>query len=851
MEDNPMTHDLRRDLREACLCRDDAKAFEILQKINQLDAEDIDAQEQMKETGKRLCEAHAHELKEAAGEENMTPIRQIVAKFRNWAAENELRKLDGWSALARRVDEEAKEKHTNALKRMLNLVGITKDTEARNKMADEAERFATQHNLEFSDKELELIHSAHQEWEQECAARRHAQEIEEADDEITAMRFGFSRNRRNTSTPQLFEQKAALIAIIGRLTGELADADPQILKRAQRLQTLLEGELTLRHRKQVVLRTLSGACTLSILAALSFTGYLYSTVADATKELVDVRQAKHMGVAKELAEHALMPKCYTLIDEKYAGEYRNFTKWYQGYNRCINTFRTLKQKVDRHPTITADNMSEYIASLDKLVLAANQAATDYGENLWENKELQMKELLAPIEQCVTTLIDTYSHSSADTPVPEIIAHIDTLDRLQKIGADFGESCGFDTKQLTEAYNQQLNILHAQLLIMAEKSLDNASDCYERYRVTYHLPDEWGKELEARRDTRSQLRTLANCRDYADYVRRMEQIQSAYVPEGCCSIEQLKAIQQNGRDALIRSWLKSNTDGIVISDAEAQDVTALLRQLKLVQEVYRQGANIYNGNYTNRASAIVDKFDEPLFKDVNRKIAIIDFKGREYVGAYYKMGADIYLESMEKDDPTGKKLKFPGSATVQKVSTKFDIEKMRLSKSALEHGVLTPPELLTRIASYKSDALPTYVKVYYSMLALDWADALHDAILSGKELSPSFRKHVQHIKRLAAQNSTDKYCWYDTHTSANIKEWKVLFSQICSTDYRREILTNAQRVSNIKLQFCGYINENAKPIMPQTESAQAVYFRFENGEPVVSPYRGEVLPAFTPLFSSPQ
>ena len=165
MSTHPLTQSLYQDLRVACLSRKDDEAYTILKQILEIDSQDSDAEQQLKETGQRLSVRLLDELPEALAGGDVNVIEPLVSQLRDMAEADFLRGYPDFVAAAAMVDAATKEKNTGLLLNMMRQLETLEGISARHTMATSVEKFVTGKALVLSDAQLALVAACHRAWD--------------------------------------------------------------------------------------------------------------------------------------------------------------------------------------------------------------------------------------------------------------------------------------------------------------------------------------------------------------------------------------------------------------------------------------------------------------------------------------------------------------------------------------------------------------------------------------------------------------------------------------------------------------------------------------------------------------
>lgn len=850
MSTNPITQDLRRDLREACLEHDDPRSFAVLEKILALDPHDENALEQKKSIGKRLVEAHAEELLEASRQSDIVPMRQMVSMLRRWADEGTLQRMEGYSVMAARVDAEQKAQLRAELTKLLQVLQKTTSVAAREKMAVQAERMASEKGLDFTQAELELLAAVHAAFLQDEKARESAVRVAELEAEVSALQVNFKTNRHSAPAADLVKLETRLSEIIVQLSGELSSAAPDSLqKTVQRLHTLARGEQLQRRQRVLVKTASSGIATGLILSLLGFTAYCYAMVGDATAELAAIRLNKQPNLAREALSATFMPRIYGAIDEKYVAERKTLSQWYKKLGQIRDDYRITLNALRCFPAVSLDNINDYLALYDKLRTLVASAEKEYGDSLGTGASSIPAELIQPAANCVKTLLKSYDVIPNDLSKEDIIKRLEHMRNLQR---QFKDEERVDISMIPDLVKQHQQALHSNLNKLAENNLDAAIDFYRRYEGELELPsgwsDGWEQEKNKRISLAQKIKALSSCRSLSQYVDAVCEICAAK-PDfpNCCDKSLLIRIEDEGQAAVLRLRISQLKKEIVLSKEELRKTEDLAEHLDTVYGIYKNKSSLYAGRYNGDIGRAIDDMYHPLYR-TKRPLAIINDRTGEYVAVCEHKGGGYLVHKLDCNESEVTNFTHQGGKLVE-IDVRTHLDSMGVARENLQRGSMTPVDVIGAIARYSKDDVPTYARVYLFNLAVRWIDTL-PSMTSGKAFSPSMRKDLKAFKEKFAREKIYKGCWFEPHRAEEVAAWKNFFAGLTRSNYKKEIISNLQELRDVKPEFVGYIDEKGKTVTLQRAKGRLGYFREMGDHLELVPINVTPPPCFTPLFRIP-
>lgn len=850
MSANPMTQELRRDLREACLAHDDPQAFAALEKILALDPHDENAQEQKKAIGKRLAEAHAEELAEVARQSDIVPMRQMVSMLRRWTDEGTLQRMEGYAVIAARVDAEQKARHRAELSKLMLVLLKTADIAAREQLAQKAERKAAEDGVDFTREELNTLEAVHAAFKQDAEARERARRVAELEEELSVLRADFKANLSSASVDDIAKTESRLSEIIVLLSGELSSAAPEALqKRAQRLHAMARGEQLQRRRIKATKAFVSAGAMGGLMLLIGFTAYCYAMVGDATTELKLIRTNKQTLLARECLNATFMPRIYCAIDEQYAAEHKNLKQWYGKLLQIRRDYRETMNKLRAFSSITPDNINDYLTQLDKLGMLVATAERDYGDSLGKGTDSIPPELIQPVTNCVKVLLATFDDIPADISKEEVVKRLQRMHSLQR---RFKDETRVDISMIPDMVNRYRQVLRTRLNKLAETDLDGAVSFYRRYEGELELPNDWAGEWEKEKNRRlsieQKIKSLRNCSSLRVFVDTVREIRSAK-PElsNCCEETLLIRIADEGQGAVLRHRINQMKEKAELPKDALKNPRELAEMLDTAYGIFKNKDSVYAGHYTHANNRAIENMYEPLYRTKRPLFVINDVNGEYVAVCEHKSSGDL-IHMLDANEHELDYFTFQNGKRIR-LNTKTHLETMGISRSSLQRGSMTPADVLIAIASYNKEDFPTYARVYLFRLAVAWVDSL-PAINSGKAFSPALRKDLKAFKEKAARENIGKGCWFTVHRTADVAAWKNFFVRISRAKYNKEIVSNLQELHDVQPELAGYIDEKGAVVTLRGAQGRLGYFREQGDHLVIAPVPNEPLPCFTPLFLFP-
>ena len=301
MKDHPLTRELRRELREASLRQNDAKAFDVLEKILKIDPGDSDAVAQKKEVGKRLSAEHFEDLPELLEQGNIATIRQMVENLRRWTDEQSLARFPGYKEAAAMVDAETNARNRSTLNKKLAEVAMTKDLRSKVDKAKEVEEFAAENRVILPDEQLKFLAKVHEEWTAQLEAEKRLEQVNTWAEEVEAIEAQAETMGGHMEALAIRDTMARLDQIQeGASAYQDVPENEELMRRTMALHDKLASELKQRARKRWMRKTIGSVLSLSFLGISGLVIYAYSTLDSAIEELIWVHDKKQIWKAQEV-----------------------------------------------------------------------------------------------------------------------------------------------------------------------------------------------------------------------------------------------------------------------------------------------------------------------------------------------------------------------------------------------------------------------------------------------------------------------------------------------------------------------------------------------------------------------
>lgn len=861
MKDHPLTRELRRELREASLRQNDAKAFEVLEKILKIDPGDSDALAQKKEVGKRLSDEHFEDLPELLEQGNFATIRQMVENLRRWTDEQSLARFPGYREAAAMVDADYNSRNRATLSKMLANVALCKDIRCKMEKAKEVEEFAAENRVILPDEQLRFLAKVHEEWLVHLESEKRLEQVNAWAEEVEAIEAQAETMGGHMEALAVRDIMARLDQIQeGASTYQDVPENEELMRRAKAVHARLTGELKQRSRRRRIHKTAGSALSITIVCVVGLVIYAYSTLDRAIAELAEVHSKKQIWKAEEVcARKSFMGHVYSVISQEYVAVYNACAKWHQEYTRDMKKFAKMRKEV---LTLSKQHnigyQARYAAEICNLIQLGHYVCDTYGMHPWPTVSVELPELLKPLrvtideateaargadnDDCFDILFDAYKHCANLGPVSKVCGDEELASAVQ------------------EATQTIQRLFMERCVALSAKTPALALACFDRYAADMELPGDWRKSLEGQKYFQDTLTGLMNCTTLESYISQLKKIQPAYnTGTACYPLSQMEKIQKNARGIAIRMALPQKKISLhrkIYSDlpAHLKEVEAIQKRLQVPYEGKRIEAVklIYEAGYNSAVGECVSKMTVPIKK----RGTILKTPNRIYFGEVSAIGDYYFVKEYDKSGniKEEQRLEFSKSTCkkLDKLREEISIEKMGITGNALARGMVIPGDLLARIAKYNNNSVPVKYKAYLFFHAVRWLELLRGKELTGLEFSPCMQGDLAEFKKIARSMDVESEgCWYVSISVGEEKSLVDFFRKAASHNYSEEILKNVEELNSFSLTFVGYIDEDRKAVFTRQGGGTVYYFpRVEEDDLEVATYAtgtANIAP-YTPLFT---
>lgn len=803
------TAQLYKQFREAGLAHQDERAFEILQKIVDMDPADQSAVEQKKATGQRLCAKNRQKLSDYLRNGDMDALPEMVGHFREWGDEAYLNTLPDFPEAARLVDAKAQKEAAQKINGMFFTLQSAKDMPLaeRESMASEIEQLAVQHNVSIENDISETIKKIHEEWQAHrylMAQRDKAEQLKEQLCDIED-----ACNLHAPLTEAELTQHIESLAAMEEDAMPLCDIEEgkELFDQVQLKKAKLSAELTARHRKRAMIRRVSSLATVSVLGLGGFLIYAHSQADKIAERLEKGMEAKQVPFVKDnLNANAIMHYCC----EKFSGYYRVAHKeakeWMARHDALV-------AKRDKNlATIQSPSFSVGLSTLQecvKLHVALNDVRSELEQNYGEGfspEQIRIQQgFLQRIAELQGAAYAKFSMPPADS----------SLEDLSVLFGEFKASCDIfnfsqeDTNKIYSAFRGRAEqILLHKGEAMTDADIEKSLRLYKQYVGILELPADIQAKLEKLREENKGARTLAtslpNCTSLENYVSLLAKFPMTYEhAKGAFSVEDMGLLLER-RQTLAALYVAREL-GL---DSKSLDYEKLLA----IRNIFQSSTNVYGSGDRGAIPGYIDKLTLTNDKKAWKKgLSAWRDGDTVYVGIIQTLADGS--QSMQSISASGKKYVCPIKvASLPPVRLKLDkkqLENMGFSRLELQKGCVIPAELLVKVANYNRADCPVLLRACLYGLTIEMMEHYSDAIASGIALSPTLQKDIKLYRSTARSHSAEYGSWAHNHSAEDEEAWRIFFNRVAEHDYRSEVIKQVNRVLEVRLEFAGYVDGDGK------------------------------------------
>ncbi len=325
-------------------------------------------------------------------------------------------------------------------------------------------------------------------------------------------------------------------------------------------------------------------------------------------------------------------------------------------------------------------------------------------------------------------------------------------------------------------------------------------------------DRTARTIQAIKQLRYQLSKLPECRSYAAY---------------CCAVKQLNCTQYPQANTLlqVQKLLPTLENATYHFSAPAGDISADL--LLAAEQVLVHGAPSFSQKFPANQTVLqlpADLFTAPSYND---KVYVLKVSDTETWYSTVRPEIDktnfISFRRSSVDprfSPENNYMEFQNDDTYR--LTEIDATNL-LRDLKLEHNSFfisqNIPQLLTRVLNYQEGKHPALAQAYLYLCLLKITDAHPYPLLSGVRFSPTLKAHAASFIELLRRSKINLRpgCWLSTDATVARAEQAFAdwFRANRGHDYAAEMAENFRKTYSASAVFCGYINENHRPVLFKT------------------------------------
>lgn len=803
------TAQLYKQFREAGLAHQDERAFEILQKIVDMDPADQVAVEQKKATGHRLCEKNRQKLSDSLRNGDMDTLPEMVSHFRAWADEAYLNTLPDFPAAARLVDAKAQKEAAQKINGMFFTLQSNKDMPLaeREATASEIDQLAIQHNVTLEDEVARTIKQIHEKWQ----AHRYLLSQREKVEQITEELYNIE-DACNLHAPLTEAELSQHIESLAQMEEEslpLCDIEEgkELFSQVQQKKAKLSAELTSRHRKRAIMRRASSLATITVLGIGAFLFYAHSQADKIAMVLWQGMEEKVVPVVKDkLNTNAILHYWCGKFSGKYRVAYKEAKKWMARHDALVS-MRDKNLATMQSPSLSVD-----LASLQeclKLHVAMNDIRAElenkYGEVFSPEQVRILENFLQRIIQLRGAARAKFSMPPADSTLDDLVTLYGEFKASREI-FNFSED---DMKEIIVGFwTRAGQILLHKGEAMSDADIEQSLRLYKQYVGILELPAGIQENLEKLREENHGAKTLAtslpNCTSLENYIALIRKYPLTYShAKGAYTDDNLTLLQE--RQQPLAALCAARELGIHSKSLNYE-------KLVTIRDIFQSSTNVYGNSERGAIPSYIDKLTLTNDKKAWKK-GLSAWKDGDtvYVGVIQTFSDGS--QTMQSISSSGKKYACPiKAASLPPVRLKLDkkqLENMGFSRLDLQKGCVLPADLLTKVANYNRPDCPILLRACLYGLTIDMMEHYSESLASGIALSPTLQEDIKLYRNTARNHCADYGSWARNHSASDEEAWRIFFSRVADHDYRSEVIQRVNHVLEARLELAGYVDGDGK------------------------------------------
>lgn len=845
MENRARTAQLYKQYREAGLAHDDDKAFAILQQITELDAADQSAQQQKKDTGRRLCARHMRELGDALRNGDMPRLTALVKNYRQWGDATYLSTLQDYPAAARLVDAAAQKEALQTINGIMYALqsGQVQSLQERNEKASEIEQLAVQHDITLDDEKSGVIRKAHEAWQAELHRRSQVDKATNGAARLQTVADDYNLHRplkenalkEHLQTIDSLETEALLLCDVKE--------GQEHFDNVQAWKKKLSGDVGSIRRRRTIARRVSSITTLILLALGGTAFYAHSQADNMADQMSKARLAKDVTAVQDMVEsNGVLRYFCRLFSGWYRVEYKDSVEWLKQLDsmrkRENELLAQVKERLGRTTLETLEADARLALSCAKLC-----------DELKERFNVDIPQSHRQVIDSIGTQLGNHRDAALSLyTAPPHDADMEALAKLFKhyqATRDIFQFSKEETQSILLAiWNKARNVLLKDGRVMTEAEIEASLNKYNQYVATMELPATIQEELQAMKNNAQgaqELRkSLPSCINLQSYISQLKKHPGTL---------------QHTKNAYSLQDMEGLTDRLQALGAyqAAQDLhldtgSCTYQKLEQLRDLFRSSTNAYFTADRGTLPGYIDKLTLAESKKFWPK-DLYSWKNKDdiYVGTIMEMNGRKEIVS---NNTTGKKVRCTitnGSLQPMKLKlSKKQLENMGLVRLDMQKGVKLPVELLNTVASYRQSGCPVLLKAYLYGTLIEMMEHYPEPLAAGIAFSPLLQKDIEKYRAMARRHPVQEGCWIYNHSEAEEDDWNTFFTRVEGHNYRAEILANINSILNARLEFAGYVDADGKSKVLSFAKGKQLFY-MPDASSGLTKYKAGAAAVYAPLF----
>lgn len=836
---NAITRELYKKYRTACLAHNDTEAFEILEKIIQLDSLDDDAKRQRTEVGKRIASSLEQQLQAAMESGEINQISAVVKKMRSYAADEILMNIGDFAAALSLYQADKNKQLQKQIAEFVAEMSLLTDVEEKQKKALFIERFACDNGVAINSSHASILKQVHDAWKELQQLREQEQQFDELSDEYARIR---DLVREQTDLPACRDALMQLRTKVSQLTKLDEHALETFLKRVDLSLEKIRRIRAAAIRKKVLKSALSSMASIVGVSSIVLYGYAHSTADERCAEFVNAVKAKDVKSAQLLLDGIyIMEPIYKLVSSDYDIILNKTREWVHTYHQQVDKLKQYKQWLTQHRNHDSESLVGYLKNhVDPACQMLEKLKVEYQYNPPE-------DLFRLHQEAINDIVGTLKYRYMQPPTG---TDLHTLAKLYGEYQAYKGIIGFTAEEDATVRKTYLKLSEEILFLnlYSHEAIDNSLSLYHQYKQVLPLTEDvvtrlndYRKNLEAYTNLPS---LLASSTGLKDYISKLKQAQSLLQTASVdVPMKQLEALQSELPTMKTRLYLKKHGINITNTDEMKQKFT-------LARKAYVGDGSFFpsyaEADLVRLTNMLTDHRGPAWSNDYEQLIE----KGKVLIGKIAQVNNHLYFRQYLAGDKMSKEKKTLANLTnVRSLNMSRLSRELSIDRHALLRGKTRPTKLMHTIASSVMDDASPMANAYLFSLTLDLLKSVHE-IENGVCFSKSLQQDMAEWEKLKSWlrgkgvHMNDK-CWMNPHPLEAQTKIKRFLRGVSGNDYEAEIRDCLAKLENSDCVLVGYFAPSGQMVNIIPADNRKLYYVSND---TLVPYQGKAGTPFMPILS---